>query len=184
METLLLFSQIILTVVIALLPILYPKYSIFRKCAERGLEGLKDGKVEETVRRRGNLKTDHIWSLEVGEPGFRALARTIHRQSHINQDPVKIRLVHKNANSTNTLTGEIAGKGVVKENQAVLEVVLPGGREERVVDSPDYEVSRVLELTILKQWVTDYANRRSHWWTTLSALLWGVVSTAQIFGPG
>lgn len=166
-------TAIALVLCLAVVPLWYPRYSFFHRNALAGIDHLHDG-----LRVREDTDSDaetRVATLEEGDPGFAELVHTIRAQTHVTTHPVRIELVHTQPDPEfETLV--VGSGGVSTDEQAILLVADERGETEQVVDSPDLGVDRVLELVDLRQWVTTQGHRRSHYATTVLALLWGSVS--------
>ncbi|UTF53419.1 hypothetical protein [Natronosalvus rutilus] len=165
---------VILTALIAIVPLWYPRYSYFYRNSMSGIEYLREVEQERPIDK-GRDKLEYFATLEEGERGFSELAHTIREHTHISKTPTKIELIHKNPKSGGgTLT--ISEEDVFKGERAIVAVEFENGDTEKIIDSPNFETKRVLNLVKLRHWVKTQADRRSHYWTTVLVLLWGFVS--------
>lgn len=161
---------IFLAVLIAVVPLWYPRYSCFYQNAISGLDQLR-----ELTGERSAEGLEYFGSLEEGERGFSEVAHTIQDHTHITEQPVNIELVHKYPETGKGIVSIDSEKTATKE-QAIVIVEYKDGETEQIIDSPPFEVDRVLDLIELQRWVKNKANRRSHYLTTVLAILWGSVS--------
>ena len=160
--------SVILTVLIALVPLWYPRHSFFVRNASKGIEELQSRQNKATI----NGTERRIGALGPPDIGYREIARTIREQTDIGREPTKILLVEEVENTTKLYFGN----EIHQEHQAALMVEFEGGDVETVIEPPAFDTHRVLELKELKRWVKNQANKRSHYWTTVLAVSWGTVS--------
>lgn len=131
---------IFLTVLIAVVPLLYPRYSCFYQNAISGLDQLR-----ELSGERSTEGTEFFGSLEEGERGFSEIACTIQDYTHITEQPVNIELIHKYP-ETGKGTLSIGSEKTATKEQAIVIVEYKDGGTDQIIDSPHFEVGRVLDL--------------------------------------
>ena len=159
----------ILTILIAIVPLWYPRYSCYRKRAERGIEKLCSIDVDE-IKETGDDPINRRETLTPDDTGFREVSRAIENNTWVVREPAKILLTVEGTFATNI------AKGPSSDLQANILIEYEDGTQETVVDSPAVEIQKVANLTEVKRWVKNEANRRSHYWTTVLAFLWGTTT--------
>lgn len=165
----------ILTILIAIVPLWYPRYSCYRKQAERGIEKLGSINID-AIKETGDDQINRRETLTPDDTGFREVSRAIENNTSVVREPAKILLTVEGTFATNISMGPSS------DLQAKNLVEYEDGTQDTVVDSPAVEIQRVTNLTEVRRWVKNEANHRSHYWTTIFALAWGTVSLFIIFG--
>ena len=158
-----------LTILIAIIPLWYPRYSCYRRRAERGLEKLDSLDLND-IKKTGDDPINRREALTPDDIGFREVSRAVKNNTWVVREPAKILLTVEGTFATNI------GRGPSSDLQAKILVEYEDGTQDTVVDSPAVEIQRVTNLTELKRWVKNEANRRSHYWTTVLAFAWGTAT--------
>jgi hypothetical protein len=166
-------AAVLLVIAIAVVPLWYPRYSLFRRNGVAGIEDLLNAlepvstdDESETLTRRA--------ALEPGDTGFSELTTTIRAQRALDGSPVSLALVHTD-DDPEYETLVVGGDGVSTGEEAALRVEFDTGETETVLGTPDVDADRVLALDDLHQWLTEQTRVRSHYATTVLAALWGTV---------
>ena len=166
---------VVLAVLIAIVPLWYPRYSIFYRRGLDGVEQLKRLDEHDEFTEEGREIEQDLGILEPGDFGFREVSRTIEMRSDINEQIIIIKESRGNGNGIGFGSG-----GVRSLTQAALVVEFESGKSQRVIEPNRIENEQILELEQLQEWIKIRAERRSHYWTTILAVLWGTVSTISV----
>ncbi|WP_139210984.1 hypothetical protein [Natrinema salaciae] len=160
--------NIVLSGVIAVVPILYPRHSFYRKRAEVGIEELK------SLSEDDDDLDDEMQAgvLHPGDRGFRELEKAIQANTSVDRDLVEIALISDDSNSSGIGFGP---GGASRTDQTALLVVDVNGNTHKLLQNR-FEVERVLELEDVEQWVKTTAQGRSHRWTVFLVLVWASIS--------
>lgn len=163
--------SIFLAFLIAVVPLWYPRYSFFVRSASDGIEDLLElssWKVLDEKKEQRKAK------LEPGDRGYREIARTVLRETFVAEEPICIRLEHERFQQD--VQFDNTGSKLRGGDQAKLVAEFESGRSVVLIEPARFESERILGLYELKSWLKSYANRRSHYWTTVLAILWATSS--------
>jgi len=173
------------TVAITVLPIWYPKHSIFIRKSRDGLQKLSElnnsrnvTSDEFTLPSNMDGATQNYGVIQEGDTGFSQIRKSILSHTELHFRPVRFELVHHCPEGSNILIGE--GGEVRKAEQAYLKAEGPSGESIRIVESPSFEIDRTLQLKRPREWVSDHTRRRSHLGVTALALVWGTASIISV----
>jgi hypothetical protein len=166
---------VVLAVLIAIVPLWYPRYSIFYRRGLDGVEKLKRLDEYEVFTKEEREIEQDLGILEPDDLGFREVSRTIEMRSNVHGNIAKIILIREVRGNG---SGIGFGSGGVRSlTQAALQVEFESGRSQQVIEPNRIETEQILQLEQLQEWIKIRAERRSHYWTTILAVLWGAVST-------
>ncbi|MCU4972976.1 hypothetical protein OB955_09500 [Halobacteria archaeon AArc-m2/3/4] len=171
-------AAIFLVICIAVVPLWYPRYSFFHRNAATGIDHLRRTLTVQPSDEETTEQT-RIATLEAGDRGFSELVHTIRAQTHVTDRPVRIELIHTDSDPEyDTLV--VGGGDVSTGEHASLRLEYEAGTET-IVETPDSDVDRILELVDLRQWVTSQTLTRSHHATVVLVVLWGTVSVVGLW---
>lgn len=173
------------TVSISVLPVWYPKYSCFIRRSRAGLQQLSElnntrdvSSDEFTVPSNLDEATQNYGVIQKGDAGFKQIRKSVASHTELDFQPVRFELVHHCPEGSNTLIGE--GGNVRKAEQAYLSAEGPNDESIRIIASPSFEINRTLQLTRLREWVSEHTRRRSHVIVTALAIVWGTGSVISV----
>jgi hypothetical protein len=165
--------SVILAALIALVPILYPKYSLFIKEARIGIESLRDWDHTGITNDQSNRVEKHSY-LEPGDTGFSQIEAALDDRIPPNRTAKRFIQIHSDSPSTGG--GITFGEGGVRRiEQAVFLAEFENGENQILLQRP-FEIGSILELDELEQIVRNQARARSHRWTVFLVLVWTAVS--------
>ncbi|MEZ3116569.1 hypothetical protein RYH80_11685 [Halobaculum sp. MBLA0147] len=170
------FLTVLLTILIAIVPLWYPRYSLYRRNADSGIRKLERFEIEQ-ISEQNSGSVDKEASLSPGDTGFREVSEAIEKNTSIVREPSEIVLAIEGSLGTARVG---PGTGLSSGLNAEIRVEYADGTQDVVVPSPEVELRRVTNLVDLKNWVRSESIRRSHYWTTVLAIAWGTASVASI----
>jgi len=170
-------ATILLAAIIALVPILYPKYSLFVKEAQIGIESLKDWDKTD-VTNNGNDRIEKQSYLRPSDTGFSQIEASLDEQIPYNRTVKQFVLVH--SDSTHSKGGITIGKNPRSIEQALFLAEFENG-DTKILLQNRFEIGDVLELDELEHIIRNEANDRSHHLTIFLVLVWTTLSIA--FSP-
>jgi hypothetical protein len=156
---------------IALVPVLFPKYSIFRSKGQKAIDTLRelnetDELGDEIIIEDVDYENIEIGHIERGDYGFRALEIAIERHTSVRSPYDSISLIYKHGSALGF--GE---KGPRRTEQAKLIINDINGNSHVLLSHP-FNVEKVKNLEELEGWVEQIARERSQYWTTFLVLVW------------
>lgn len=173
------------TISISVLPAWYPKYSCFIRKSRDGLQQLSELNNTRNVTSDefilpSNMDeaTQNYGVIEKGDTGFKQIRKSVTSHTELDFQPVRFELVHHCPEGSTTLIGE--GGNIRKAEQAYLSVEGPNNESIRIIKSPSFEIDRTLQLTRLREWVSEHTRRRSHIIVTSLTIIWGTVSVLSV----
>ena len=167
--------RVILTILIATVPLWYPRHSFFIKNANSGIEKLQDLGEEKTVKDQNTKVVQKVGELKPDDQGFREISRTLRRQNKISKSPKSIYLIWET--NADMRSGFAIGDDGSRELKRVgLVVEYDDGNFEELISPKNFGNEQILELNELQRWVEHQAKERSHYWTTFLVLLWGSIT--------
>ena len=155
---------------VALWPLLYPKYSIFRRNSSIAIESLKsldDGDLlgDELIIEGIEHDETQVGLLERGDQGFRELESVLSCHTEVRKPYDSIILIYKEGKALQWQNGPR------REEQAKLYVLDKDDNGHCILKHP-FDAERILELRELERWVEITAKERSQYHTTFFVLCW------------
>lgn len=160
--------QILLAAIIALIPILYPRISLYRRQASVGLS-----KLENPVYAMGDIT---MAVLERGEPGFSAINRAITNHYPLSGEVNRIRVALGTSDKLESKLDLDLGPMLGKNSVVYVEYSNTTERKYDIVTFHPFDPLQTLKLTELRQWIRNTAVSRSHYATMITAIIWTVIS--------
>lgn len=175
-ESITVLSSILLAALIALVPLLYPKYSLFVREAHSGLESLKewDQTIPDPEHER---KIHHQSFLTPEDTGFRQIEAAVDERIPSNRTIQRFIHVYEEHQGGGGIA--FGSGGTRRLEQAYFAVEYEDGNTEVLLTHP-FDVESVLELEELERLVRREAIERSHIWTTFLVLIWTSLSILRV----
>lgn len=166
-------SSVLLAALIALFPVLYPKYSLFIKEARIGIESLRDWD-ETGIQNDQNNRVQKQSYLEPGDTGFSQIETALDDRIPPSRTVKRFIQIHSDKADSG---GGIAfgGGGVRSIEQAVFVAEFENGDSQILLQRP-FEIESILELDELEQILRNQAKARAHQWTVFLVLVWTAIS--------
>jgi hypothetical protein len=165
--------SVVLAALIALFPILYPKYSLFIKRARTGIESLR-GWDKTGVQDNENSRVEKQSYLKPGDTGFSQIEAAFDDRIPPNRTVKKF--VQRYSDKPDSSSGLTFEEGSVRRiEKAIFSAEFENGENQILLDRP-IEIESVLELDELEQIVRNQAKARAHRWTVFLVLAWTTVS--------
>ncbi|WP_154018462.1 hypothetical protein [Halolamina rubra] len=169
-------SSVVLAALIAVLPILYPKYSLYIKEARIGIESLRNWD-ETGIGDNQNNRVEKQSYLEPDDTGFSQIEAALDDRIPPNRTVRQFVQVH--SDKPDSKSGIAFGGGGVRSiEQAVFLAEFENGDNQILLQRP-FEIESVLELDELEQIVMNHARTRAHQWTVFLVLVWTGISIVQ-----
>ncbi|WP_313695433.1 hypothetical protein [Halorarum halobium] len=166
-------SSVVLAALIALFPILYPKYSLFIKEARIGIESLRDWD-ETGIQNDQNNRVQKQSYLEPGDTGFSQIEAALDDRIPPNRTIKRFIQIH--SDKPDSRGGIAFGGGSVRSiEQAVFLAEFENDDSQILLQRP-FEIESILELDELEQIVRNQAKARAHQWTVFLVLVWTGIS--------
>lgn len=164
--------QILLTSVVALIPPLYPRLSLYKRRAEKGLETL-----EQPILVMGDIRKG---TLEDKDDGFEELTEAIHNQYPLSGEIKRLNVLLGNAESLQSELDVKFGAMVGPNAVVYVDYVDEVDRDIDILTFHPFDPAQTLKLTELRRWVRNTTTERSHYATMIAALAWTVVSILSL----
>jgi hypothetical protein len=168
--------SVLLAALIALFPILYPKYSLFIKEAKTGIEALKDWD-KTGIQDNENNRVEKQSYLEPGDTGFSQIEAAL--DDRIPPGRTVKQFIQVHSDKPDSRAGIGFGEGGVRSiEQAIFLAEFENGDSQILLQRP-FEIQSILELDELEQIVRNHAKARAHHWTIFLVLVWTGISIAS-----
>jgi len=162
--------------IIALVPVLYPRHSIYRRKSQIAIEKLQDMEPGNDISDEfiaGGISEDEMYTgvLARGDTGFRVVASAVDSNTPFNGPFRCFFLLH--VESPGLVLGE---SGPSRGNKGIFGAIDEDGNHRELSRHP-FDVERVLELRELRSWIDQIIQQRTQYWTVFLVLVWTSIST-------
>lgn len=174
-DLLLRIGQVLMAAVVAAVPPLYPKWSLYGRRSWAGVKALQEVRDEEVEGDDDELTIQRYW-LERGETGFSEVANAIQQNNVLSGKLERIGLEHRK------------GPGIAISGSAVTATFNEGAEfyveyadqeEAEVLRERSLEIGDLLRLKDLERWVERAIENRTRNLTAGLAVLWAALAVAS-----
>lgn len=168
-EVVLSVGQIIFAAMIAIIPPLYPNYSLYTRRALTGIKNMNELNDEDDGHKVGWVKS--------GENGFKQLNQAIDLNRPLDGEVRKFGMLWvETRQDLNNYLDSYYGSSV-QPNQALF-VEYTDGRREPVICHP-FDPHQTRRLTELREWIRSTATVRSNYLTAALAVIWTAIAVSS-----